>query len=49
MSNKNSKPKSRKEYDQMKRSKPNDQKSASDSGSIIEKCKKIIRRNNSEN
>jgi hypothetical protein len=49
MSNKNSKPKSRKEYDQMKRSKTNDPKSASGSENIIGKCKKLIRRNNSEN
>jgi hypothetical protein len=49
MSNKNSKPKSRKEYDQMKRGKPNDQESVLDSESIIGKCKKLIRRNKSEN
>jgi len=48
MSNK-AKPKSRKEHDQMKRDKPNDKKSVSDNGSIIEKCKKLIRRNNSKN
>jgi hypothetical protein len=47
MSNK-TKPKSRKEHDQMKRGKPNDKKSVSDNGSIIEKCKKLIKGKNSE-
>ena len=47
MSNK-TKPKSRKEHDQMKRCKSNGNKSVSDNGSIIEKCKKLIKRKNSE-
>jgi hypothetical protein len=47
MSNK-AKPKSRREHDQMKRDKPNDRKSVSDKGSIIEKCKKLIKGKNSE-
>jgi len=42
------KPKSRKEHDQMKRDGMNNQISVSDNESIIEKCKKLIRRNNSE-
>jgi hypothetical protein len=42
------KPKSRKEHDQMKRDGMNCQKPVSDNESIIEKCKKLIRRSNSE-
>ncbi len=42
------KPISRKEHDQMKRDRMNNQKSVSNNESIIEKCKKFIRRNNSE-
>ncbi len=48
MSKKISEPKSRKEHDQMKRNKMNNQKSVSENESIIEKCKKLVRRNNSE-
>jgi hypothetical protein len=47
MSNK-TKPKSRKEHDQMKRGKVNDKKSASDNESVFDKCKKLIKRRNSE-
>lgn len=47
MSNK-TKPKSRKEHDQMKRGRTNDKKSVSNNESIIEKCRKLIKRNNSE-
>ena len=48
MSKKIPQPKSRKEHDQMKRGKINNHKSVSDNDSIIDKCKKLIRRNNSE-
>lgn len=48
MSKKNCIPKSRKEHDKMKRDKMNNQESVSDNESIIEKCTKLIRRNNSK-
>jgi hypothetical protein len=48
MSKKSPKLKSRKEHDQMKRGKISDEKSVSSNESIIEKCKKLIKRNNSE-
>jgi len=45
MSKATSKPKSRKEHDQMKRDKMNNNKPVSDNKSIIEKCKNLLRRN----
>jgi hypothetical protein len=48
MSKATSKPKSRKEHDQMKRDKVNNKKSGPKNESIIEKCKKLIRGKNSE-
>ena len=48
MSKKSPKLKSRKEHDQLKRGKISDEKSVSANESIIEKCKKLIRRKNSE-
>jgi hypothetical protein len=47
MSGKVSEPQSRKEYDQMKRDKMSNKKSVSDNEGIVEKCKKLIRRENS--
>lgn len=47
MSGKVSKPKYRKEYDQIKRNNMSDQKSVSNNESIIERCKKLIRIKNS--
>jgi hypothetical protein len=47
MSGKVSKPKSRKEYDQMKRNKMSDQKSVSNNESMIERCKKLLRKKDS--
>jgi hypothetical protein len=41
---KTSKPKSRKEHDQIKRGKVSNEKPVSSSESIIEKCKKLVRR-----
>lgn len=50
MSKKTSKPISRREHDQMKRNKMNNNsKPASDNKSIIEKCKGLLRKKNSEN
>lgn len=46
MSKETSKPKSRKEHDQMKRDRMNNKKPVSDNNSIIDKCKKLIRKNN---
>jgi len=43
------KPKSRREHDQMKRDRMNNQTSVPDREGIIEKCKKLVRRKNSEN
>lgn len=48
MSKNTRKPKSRKEHDQMKRARMNNQKPVSDNEGIIEKCKKLLRRNNSK-
>jgi hypothetical protein len=48
MSKEISKPKSRKEYDQMKRDKLNTQNSVSDNESIIKKCKKLFKRSSLE-
>lgn len=49
MSKATSKPISRREQDQMKRNKLNDNKSASDNKGVIEKCKNLLKRKNSEN
>lgn len=46
MSKATSKPKSRREYDQMKRDKLDNKKPASNNKGIIEKCKNIIRGKN---
>lgn len=48
MSKEISKPKSRKEYDQMKRDRLNTQNSVSDNESIVEKCKKLFKRSSVE-
>lgn len=48
MSKEISKPKSRKEYDQMKRDRLNTQNSVLDNESIIEKCKKLFKRSSME-
>ncbi len=44
MSKESSKPKSRKEHDQMKRDRASNKKPVSDNESIIEKCKKFIKK-----
>lgn len=52
MSKKTSKPISRREHDQMKRNRmnnTNNSKPASDNRGIIEKCKGLLRKKNSEN
>jgi hypothetical protein len=46
MSKATSKPKSRKEHDQIKRDRMNNKKPASNNESIIEKCKKLIKGKN---
>lgn len=48
MSKEISKPKSRKEYDQMKRDRLNTQNPVSESESIIGKCKKFFKRSSLE-
>lgn len=49
MSKKTSKPTSRREHDQMKRNRMNNSKPASDNKGIIEKCKSLLKKKNSEN
>ena len=48
MSKETSKPKSRKEYDQMKRDRLNTQSPVSDNEGIVKKCKKLFKRNSLE-
>jgi len=49
MSKKTSKPMSRREHDQMKRNRVNNNKSEPVNEGIIEKCKNLLKRKNSEN